>query len=100
MFSAGDEIKEDDAEGLKWLRNAADQGHPRAQYYLGCMFALGWGIKQDYGEGKHNWTTTIRRVIPVGNEVRATGYWSCNVKGSGFDQGTCSWVLVHCYIDC
>ena len=43
---------------------------------------------------KHNWTATIRRVIPVGNEVRATGVWSCSLRGGGGDEGTCSWVLV------
>src|SRR5215470_5930997 len=32
---------------------------------------------------KHNWTTTIMRVIPVGNEVRATGFWGCDLGGGG-----------------
>jgi uncharacterized protein (TIGR02246 family) len=44
---------------------------------------------------KHNWVTTISRVIPVGNEVRATGIWSCDLGGGGADRGLCSWVLVH-----
>ena len=47
---------------------------------------------------KHNWVTTISRVIPVGNEVRATGNWSCDITtptgGTGADWGHCSWVLV------
>ena len=44
---------------------------------------------------KHNWVTTISRVIPVGNEVRATGTWGCDLGGGGADSGLCSWVLVH-----
>ena len=42
---------------------------------------------------KHDWTTTIRRMMPVGNEVRATGFWSCRVR-NGSDSGICTWVLV------
>ena len=44
---------------------------------------------------KHNWVTTIRRVIPVGNEVRAKGIWSCDLGGGGADNGLCLWVLAH-----
>ena len=43
---------------------------------------------------KHNWVTTINRVIPVGNEVRATGRWSCDLGGGGSDRGNCTWVIV------
>ncbi|MBV8970403.1 MAG: nuclear transport factor 2 family protein [Verrucomicrobia bacterium] len=47
---------------------------------------------------KHNWATTISRVTRVGNEVRATGNWSCDITtpmgGHGADSGHCSWVLV------
>ena len=44
---------------------------------------------------KHNWVTTMTRVAPAGNEVRATGSWSCDLGGGGADRGLCSWVLVH-----
>jgi uncharacterized protein (TIGR02246 family) len=44
---------------------------------------------------KHNWVTTMTRVAPVGNAVRATGRWSCDLGGGGADRGLCSWVLVH-----
>ena len=37
-------------------------------------------------------------AIPVGNEVRATGTWGCNITtsagGEGADTGHCSWVIV------
>ena len=57
-------------------------------------------IEQVYKEwcfeywNKKNWTTTFRKVIRVGDEVRAIGFWSCNPHGSGYDQGNCTWVLV------
>jgi uncharacterized protein (TIGR02246 family) len=61
-------------------------------------------IEKEYADwcfkrwNKHNWATTISRVIPVGNEVRATGTWSCDITtemgGAGADSGHCSWVIV------
>ncbi len=35
-------------EAVKWLSDAAEAGHAKAQYYLGlCFFHGGFGIKQD-----------------------------------------------------
>ena len=51
-----------------------------------------WSFKR---WNKHNWVTTMTRVAPAGNEVRATGSWSCDLGGGGADRGLCSWVLVH-----
>ena len=57
-------------------------------------------IEQVYKEwcfeywNKQNWTTKFRKVIRVGDEVRAIGFWSCSPHGSGYDQGNCTWVLV------
>jgi uncharacterized protein (TIGR02246 family) len=61
-------------------------------------------IEKEYADwcfkrwNKHNWATTISRVIPVDNEVRATGTWSCDITtemgGAGADSGHCSWVIV------
>ena len=33
---------------LKYCQPAADQGDPEAQYYLGLMYEMGFGLKQDY----------------------------------------------------
>lgn len=38
----------DDPEAVKWYQKAAKQGHPKAQSYLGCLYSLGRGVKQDY----------------------------------------------------
>jgi uncharacterized protein (TIGR02246 family) len=51
-----------------------------------------WSFKR---WNKHNWVTTMTRVAPAGNAVRATGRWSCDLGGGGSDSGLCSWVLVH-----
>ena len=61
-------------------------------------------IEQGYADwsfkrwNKHNWVTTISEVIRVGNEVRATGTWSCDLTtgegAAGADNGHCRWVIV------
>ena len=33
---------------LKYCQPAAEQGDPEAQYYLGLMYEMGFGLKQDY----------------------------------------------------
>jgi hypothetical protein len=39
------------AEGLVWLRKAAEQGHARAQTSLGVAYLKGRGVEQDYDVG-------------------------------------------------
>ena len=43
----GDHPAKDYTEALKWLRAAADQGHPLAQTKLGIMYEDGEGVPQD-----------------------------------------------------
>ena len=38
------------AEGVKWLRKAADQGHEKAQLELAKCYATGEGVKKDEAE--------------------------------------------------
>ena len=40
----------DDAEAVKWISKAAEQGHAPAQNSLGRMYADGAGIEKDYTE--------------------------------------------------
>jgi len=39
-----------DAEAVKWLHDAADQGEADAQHNLGVMYAVGKGTPRDYVE--------------------------------------------------
>lgn len=40
----------DYAETRKWWRKAADQGHEKAQEFLGAMYYFGQGVPKDYAE--------------------------------------------------
>ena len=44
-------MPKDDAEGVKWIRRAADQGLARTQFYLGAAYELGIGVPKDYIQG-------------------------------------------------
>jgi len=46
-FAAGRGVKEDCAQAIPWFRRAAEQGHAKAQEYLGSMYLEGRGLEQD-----------------------------------------------------
>ena len=48
MYKGTKAVPQDMAEGLKWVRKAAEQGHAEAQFHLGVMHACGQGVPQDY----------------------------------------------------
>lgn len=43
-----------------WLRKAAVQGHPRAQYMLGLLYAHGWGVPRSDGQALHWFAAAAR----------------------------------------
>ncbi len=47
LQSAGRDVPQDDAEAVKWYRNAAEQGYAPAQHGLGVMYDTGRGVPQD-----------------------------------------------------
>jgi uncharacterized protein len=46
----GKGVTQDDAEALKWFRNAGDQSSAVAQFDVGLMYAEGKGVRQDDAE--------------------------------------------------
>jgi len=47
MYASGDGLAQDNAEAVKWFRQAAEQGLPEAQSVLGLIYAAGKGVPQD-----------------------------------------------------
>ncbi len=94
-----EEAPKDPAKAFEWYRNAAEQGDPRAQYWLGMMYVAGFGVSRDYAKGM-DWLTkaaeqgdaealwhlgNIYAVPPVGAEspfdvkhdnAKAIAWWS------------------------
>jgi len=49
-YLTGDGVHKDDAEGVKWLRKAADQDNPVAERFLAEMYFKGRGVPADNAE--------------------------------------------------
>ena len=45
MYDEGRGVRQDDAEAVRWYRQAAEQGYAAAQYNLGAMYANGRGVR-------------------------------------------------------
>jgi TPR repeat protein len=51
QYQMGQNIRQDDAEALKWYRKAATQGHARAYWGVGFMYDFGkGGVEKDDAE--------------------------------------------------
>jgi TonB family protein len=65
-----------------WYLEAASQGHADAQYELGCCYAEGKGVAQDYAEAVVWWHKAAEhRVAMAQSEL---GY--CYAEGKGVEQ--------------
>ena len=52
MYAYGDGMPKDNAEAVKWVRRAAEQGYPQAQVKLGVMYEYGLGVPKDMDEAR------------------------------------------------
>ena len=53
MLVMGQGGASDSAEGVRWLRKAAEAGNSSAQMMLGTIYAFGRGVPQDATEARH-----------------------------------------------
>ena len=63
MYARGQGVAQDFEQARFWYRQAADQGHARAQNNLGAMYRQGLGMPQDFQEALR-W---FRRAADQGN---------------------------------
>ena len=50
-----DQAEGSDAQALKALEQAAEQGDAAAQFFLGGLYSMGRGIRQDYAQTRYWW---------------------------------------------
>jgi TPR repeat protein len=55
----------------QWLRRAADQGYPAAQFLLGLMFDKGHGVRQDFVEAE-----VLLDLATAHAQPRVRDYWT------------------------
>ena len=70
------------AEALKWLRKAADQGEPHAQYNLAAMYVQGLGVSKDEVEAA-KW---MQKAADQGLAAGQFGLGSMYAHGKGVPQ--------------
>ena len=76
-------VIKNEVESVRWIRKAADSGHPKAQYMLGKIYEVGVTVPVDLLEAV-NW---IRKAADQG-DARAQGFMGdCYARGRGVDRG-------------
>ena len=65
MYTNGQGVPQDDAEAVRWLRKAAEQGIAPAQIVLASNYALGLGVPQDYIQA-HMWYNLAASRLTAG----------------------------------
>ena len=50
MYIGGIGVEQDNTKGFDYIKNAADQSDPKAQYTLGALYYLGAGVTKDLNE--------------------------------------------------
>ena len=63
-YYLGEGVEQDEEEGVRLFRQAAEQGHGDAQYWLGQAYCQGKGAGQDISEGL-KW---LMKAAEQGNE--------------------------------
>ncbi len=60
MYSEGEGIEKNDAEGARWYQFAADQGDTVSQLSLGTMYVNGRGVPRNFVEA-YKWLSIVSR---------------------------------------
>ena len=74
-------MKEDQVEGVKWLRKAAEQDHLEAQNSLGLTYAQGNGVAKDWVEAVKWYRKAAEQNYAKAQYNLATSYHSKNTNG-------------------
>jgi len=82
MYANGQGVPKDDAQAIKWFREAADQGNATAQGVVGNMYLKGQGVPQDYVEAA-KW---FRKAADQGEAAAQEMIGFMYHKGQGVSQ--------------
>jgi hypothetical protein len=65
LYETGKDVRQDDAEAVKWYRKAAEQGHAKAQYNLASHYSQGRGIPRDEKEAARWYLEAARNGLGI-----------------------------------
>jgi TPR repeat protein len=69
IYSNGQGVPQDFAQGVTWYRQAAEQGLANAQANLGSMYGTGQGVPEDIVEA-HKWVNLAASRASAENQTR------------------------------
>jgi len=82
MYSQGQGVPQDYAEGAKWFRKAAEQGDAKAQTNLGIVYYEGQGVQKDYAKAE-KW---FRKAAEQGHDKAQYKLGYMYYEGQGIPQ--------------
>jgi TPR repeat protein len=89
LYTKGQDVRQNDAEAVKWFQSAAVQGYARAQFRLGDMYREGRGVPQNYLEAVKWWSQAAEQ----GDTRAQCGLGDMYRLGQGVPQN-----FVHAYL--
>jgi TPR repeat protein len=82
MYAEGGQVKQNDAESIRWYRKACERGDPEAQVKLASLLIEGHGVSKDYAEGRKWCEAAAKQNSPGGQACMGYLYRS----GFGVDK--------------
>jgi TPR repeat protein len=82
MYTEGQGVPQDYAQGATWFRKAAEQGHAKAQYNVGVSYRLGQGAAQDYAQA----VAWFRKAAEQGYPLAQFSLGVMHANGQGVPQ--------------
>jgi len=102
MYITGVGVIQNDAKGLKYIQDAANKSHPKAQYTLGAIYYLGAGVAinfnkafnwirlsadQGYRDAQHNLAQMYEAGEGVSQDFKkAYGYYLIAARSDNLDS--------------
>ena len=116
VSSQGNDMPQDDAEAMKQVRLAAEQGNAKAQRKLGMVYALGQGVHQDFQEAvkwfrlaaeqgeadaQHNLGVAYHNGQGVPKDLQTALYWfeKAALAGQPYAQANLGWSYMSNYLE-
>jgi len=70
MHIGGIGVEQDNTKGYKYIKTAADQSDPKAQYTLGALYYLGAGVTKDLNSLNGQWVYN-QHLVSAGSIIAA-----------------------------
>ena len=91
LYSSGQGVPQDEAQGWSWYEKAAAQGYARAQFALGIRYFDGDGVPQDYGQARGWWEKAAAQGYDAAQSTLGDLYYDGKVVRQDYAQARYWW---------